>query len=209
METLSKSALARADLIEAPKLEALERGLDRSLASYANPEALVSQWLTSRWNISGRMASSSDSSSMPRLDGKEVAIGWRRYEGSAANMIDAAQELRRTAPPASPGKLAGMLATMNATLVQSRQSEAETRLRVAAYVDRLAEYPADVVAAVLRAWPDNNKFWPAWFELREELERIARPRRELIRDLELAAVTLEPERRKTMVAFALKRVDDA
>jgi len=209
METLSKSALARADLIEAPKLETLARGLDRSLASHANPDAPVSLWLKSRWNISTRMASSCDASAMPRIDGDEVAIGWRRYSGSAANMAEAAQDLRCMAPPASPAKLAGMLATMNAALVQSRQqSETEARLRMAAYVGRLAEYPADVVAKVLHAWPDNNKWWPAWCELREELERVARPRRELIRDLELAAVTLEPERRKTMAAFALKRIPD-
>ncbi|MCR9128441.1 MAG: hypothetical protein NXI12_02880 [Alphaproteobacteria bacterium] len=135
-----------------------------------------------------------------------MAIGWRRYKGNASDMIAAARELRQQEAPAPDRELAGMLATMNAALVTGRQSEAEARLRLGAYVQRLREWPRDVVAEVLHAWPDRNKYWPAWAELRAELERVARPRRTLIADLEWAAATLEPERRAELPMFALKRL---
>lgn len=63
-----------------------------------------------------------------------------------------------------------------------------------------------MVAKVLKEWPDKSKFWPAWAELRPHLETAARPRRTLISDLETAAMTLDPSRRATLPAFALKRI---
>lgn len=189
-----------------PSLQSLAPGMDRLLARQGEPETAVSAWLMQRWSISATKANSSASHNGPVLDGDAVAFGFKRYRGSAADMIGAAAELREQEAPASDRELAGMLATMNAALVQSRQSESETRLRLAAYVDRLREYPRDVVSVALRQWPDKNRFWPAWAELRAELERIARPRRALIGELEMAAATLEPERRKALPGLALKRI---
>lgn len=191
---------------ETPSLQTLAVGIDRALARQGEPETEVSAWLKQRWSISAMKANNSASHNGPVLDADAVAFGFRRYRGSAADMMGAAAELRQEDAPASDREIAGMLATMNAALVQSRQSESETRLRLAAYVDRLRDYPQDVVSTALRQWPDKNRFWPAWAELRVELERIARPRRALIAELEMAAVTLEPERRKSLPGLALKRI---
>ena len=37
-------------------------------------------------------------------------------------------------------------------------------------MERLSEYPGDIVAYVLKTVADTNKFFPAWAELREELD---------------------------------------
>ena len=44
-------------------------------------------------------------------------------------------------------------------------------LTMAAYAEYLAEYPADVVIDALRWWARVEKWWPAWSELKELLDR--------------------------------------
>jgi hypothetical protein len=46
----------------------------------------------------------------------------------------------------------------------------ELSLQLAVYTDDLAQYPADIVVKVLRDWPKQNKWWPTWHELVNEME---------------------------------------
>lgn len=43
-------------------------------------------------------------------------------------------------------------------------------MMMAGYAARLSNYPADIVEYVLEKWPNSNKFWPAWAELKEDLD---------------------------------------
>lgn len=43
-------------------------------------------------------------------------------------------------------------------------------ITLAAYGERLLEYPADVTRYVLTTWPDQSIWFPAWHELKENLE---------------------------------------
>lgn len=62
------------------------------------------------------------------------------------------------------GKLRGL------TLARA-DNEIGTELQAAAYMERLAAYPADVIVAVCAAWPDRSRWWPSWFELGQALDR--------------------------------------
>lgn len=206
MEVLNTRASADLQIRDmVPDLQTLAPGIDRLLSHREGESGAVSAWLMQRWSISARKGSFS-SPGGAHLDDGEVAIGFRRYSGTAENFLSAARELRRQEAPPPDRQIAGMLAAMGAALVQARQGENDTRLRMRAYVDRLREWPADVTAKVLMEWPDRSKFWPAWAELRPLLEAAAAPRRTLIRDLESAAALLCPASKSTLPAFALKRL---
>lgn len=43
-------------------------------------------------------------------------------------------------------------------------------LQIESYTRRLLDYPLRAVLKVIRRWPDENRFWPAWQELRAEVE---------------------------------------
>ena len=62
-----------------------------------------------------------------------------------------------------------------------RREGADEDLFISAYMEKLKEFPADTVAYVLDKWPDGNIFFPAWAELKEELEFWNKDRRQLFK----------------------------
>ena len=63
------------------------------------------------------------------------------------------------------------------------QSEKELAFQIAIYADDLAEYPQDVVVGALRYWAKNEKWWPAWAELKALLDARVNRRLALIEAL--------------------------
>ncbi len=63
------------------------------------------------------------------------------------------------------------------TMTISRDVGQDLALVLSAYADELQRYPADAVREVLRGW--RGKFWPAWAELAERLDRLVAPRHAL------------------------------
>lgn len=59
------------------------------------------------------------------------------------------------------------------------EQQGELDFMAAAYAEELERYPADVVRAALRGWARKEKWWPAWAELRSELDRLVRRRQAL------------------------------
>lgn len=57
------------------------------------------------------------------------------------------------------------------------ETQEDLELQNGLYVDLLRQYPADVVAHVLRTQLALSPFFPAWAELYPRLEKLARPRR--------------------------------
>ena len=81
----------------------------------------------------------------------------------------------------SPTELAREITKLAAMTKMRNQREADTALLVAAYVEEMAPYPADVVQYVLKVSARENVFFPAWAELYESLEFWGR-RRMLLAD---------------------------
>ena len=83
--------------------------------------------------------------------------------------------------PLCGDEMTAELAKLAAKTKRRDNGDGDTSLLIAAYVEELAEYPADVVRYVLKQSARNNKFFPAWAELYEDLEFWGR-RRLLLRD---------------------------
>jgi hypothetical protein len=86
-----------------------------------------------------------------------------------------------SAAPLSGPELSEVFTKLYAKTIRRAEGEMDAALMVAAYAEELQEYPADVVVYVLKMSAKNNKFFPAWAELYEDLEFWGR-RRMLLAD---------------------------
>jgi hypothetical protein len=62
----------------------------------------------------------------------------------------------------------------------------DERLAMAVYSEKLAQYPADAVAAAGEKWMEISPFWPSVSEILRMCEWAMQPRRELVRVIEAA-----------------------
>lgn len=69
-----------------------------------------------------------------------------------------------------------LLLEVKALCMPRRGMEDDMDVMLNAYGRRLRDYPRQDVFSVLRAWPEENKFWPTWAELKARLnaEAVAR-----------------------------------
>jgi len=51
-----------------------------------------------------------------------------------------------------------------------RDGAGDAEARLAAYVDALAAYPIDIVEETCDAWGRAERWWPAWADLKAELD---------------------------------------
>jgi hypothetical protein len=106
--------------------------------------------------------------------------------GEAEGLTTARRALEEMLRPVDRENAVFALAELAVT-TKARAEDPETEdLRMAAYLSRLAEYPADAVLHACRAWSDHNIFWPAWRELRELLEARVSARRKMLEAVRLA-----------------------
>lgn len=92
--------------------------------------------------------------------------------------------IRSALQPAADRTTLVLLAKLSALVAQRADSDAGAEVQLAAYAERLREYPADIVAEVLRDWPNRSQWWPTWFELRERLEPKLQRRLAMLEDIE-------------------------
>lgn len=85
--------------------------------------------------------------------------------------------------PAPADEIVKALNRMHAETVGRASDDDDLTIKIAAYIERLGEYPADVALTVCRRWPDRSRWWPSWSELRAECERLVAYRRRLQRTL--------------------------
>ena len=55
-------------------------------------------------------------------------------------------------------------------VLTKRREGTDEELLIAAYMEKLSQYPANIVNWVLNDWADQNTFFPSWHELRDGLE---------------------------------------
>ncbi|MCG8576663.1 MAG: hypothetical protein MI810_17425 [Flavobacteriales bacterium] len=66
----------------------------------------------------------------------------------------------------------------------TREDAADWEGLIRVFTDKIAgHYPAAAVTAVLEDWPDHNRFWPAWCDLKSRLDRESRVLNSLCRQL--------------------------
>ena len=51
------------------------------------------------------------------------------------------------------------------------------KLKFAGMAQNLMEYPADVAFEAIQRWQDQEKWWPAWADLKTECDRLVHRRR--------------------------------
>lgn len=95
----------------------------------------------------------------PRID---------RYEVIAPLSDGERHALTQALEPLPPQELAQELSRLS--LLTTARASAEMPLLVAAYMDRLAPWPGGVVRYCLAQAADNSPFFPAWAELKRELD---------------------------------------
>lgn len=90
--------------------------------------------------------------------------------------------------PAPAEVVKSELARLKVTTKARAEAAEDLALTMAAYAEYLREYPADVVRDALRWWARNEKWWPAWAELKDLLERRVKRRRALAEALRRASL---------------------
>lgn len=72
--------------------------------------------------------------------------------------------------PAPQAKLVEWITICAALTAQPRDDDMASELKLRAYVEKLAEYPGDIVNAVLKDWPEKSKWFPTWADLKAALD---------------------------------------
>ncbi len=109
-----------------------------------------------------------------RITDVKVADGVSRQQ--AAAML---KPLEAFCMPCDAKFAARKLAEMRVLTAHRARDGSDVELLAAAYTHRLAEYPEDVVEEACNRWTDANKFWPTWADLKEELDKRMRGRKQI------------------------------
>jgi len=56
----------------------------------------------------------------------------------------------------------------------------EPELSAAAWIEMLADWPADCAIAAMREWPRRSRWWPAWHEIETLMHARLAPRLEML-----------------------------
>lgn len=106
-------------------------------------------------------------------------VGYYQIDAPEADVAEALMQTNATLIPVPGEVVKAELARLKVTTKSRAESGDDLKLTLAAYAEYLAEYPADVVVDALRWWARNEKWWPAWAELKELLDRRVRRRKAL------------------------------
>lgn len=141
----------------------------------------VNTALASRASHAGIELSLSDKA-FTTADGRTLWVtGAVRVHGEG-DALAFADELRGFLTPAPRSALEGWLAELSVITARRQGDEFEEELRLRAYAQRLAAYPADVARHVclVHSW----RFWPSWAEMEEVCRAAVSMRHATIRALE-------------------------
>ena len=101
-----------------------------------------------------------------------------------ANDLNAAyQALNASLKPAEDELIAGALLECRA-LMAHKNDGGDIDIILEAFVKRLKDYPKDAVLESLRKYPNDNKWFPTWSELQDDVEFRCKRRIELKKAIE-------------------------
>ena len=81
--------------------------------------------------------------------------------------IEVIEEFSR---PASAREIGELIAMVYAMTAQRNQDQITMDLAITSFGRKLMEYPADVVRETMTKWPDRSTWFPAWHDLKGELD---------------------------------------
>jgi hypothetical protein len=113
------------------------------------------------------------------------------YKATGSGMIQATRLLEESLRPVDAITVEKALTELALLTKARNEDQISEQMRMALYLDRLSQYPADAVIHVCRSWADTNVFWPAWAELREKLESRVSGRRMMLKAIRRAAGNTE------------------
>lgn len=143
----------------------------------------------------GRLRFPSDPKTGARLGFVAPLFGAGLKIAPTADCAAALAAVEHAMAPASEADIALLLAELGQVTARRETSGAAADLFLAAYIQRLREYPGDVVRDVLRNWPGT--FFPKWGELKQALdERVAW--RRMIYDALVAEAEKRSENKKLL-----------
>lgn len=99
-----------------------------------------------------------------------------KRNADGALVQEAIELLNRLCQPADIKLVVRKLAELKAMTISRQRDDMDMELVGAAYGQRLAQYPADVVNAACDRWANREEFWPSWAELKGECDKLMRGR---------------------------------
>ncbi|TXH08093.1 MAG: hypothetical protein E6R03_18485 [Hyphomicrobiaceae bacterium] len=92
--------------------------------------------------------------------------------------------MKQSLSPMPRDELTRLLAVLRVTTRAKNESAAIVDLQLEVYAQKLREWPADVVRALLTTWNEANDFWPTWHECLAFMDPKTRKRRALLEVLQ-------------------------
>ena len=82
----------------------------------------------------------------------------------------AIETIEEFSQPASAREIGELIAMVYAMTAQRNQDQITMDLAISSFGRKLLEYPADVVRETMTKWPDRSTWFPAWHDLKGELD---------------------------------------
>ena len=102
---------------------------------------------------------------------------------TATDLDLAKAQLEQALAPASNAEVIKSLVILKSLTIRRKEADDDQEIQLRAYASQLSEWPADVVAHVLKTQAGISKWWPSWAELQDRLEFHAGRRKRLLKAL--------------------------
>jgi hypothetical protein len=123
-------------------------------------------------NLQASLPHSIGSSLTKKLNSDYMIVGYDLCDDvSQADLREGIALIDASLAPCPASYLAQLLSQLFVTCARRKEDEQlQLDLVIEVYGSRLMDYPADIVEEVLLKWPDENKWFPTWHELKSEID---------------------------------------
>ena len=104
-----------------------------------------------------------------KYDSNFDLIGYE-IDGDDLSLHKAVKILQKNLNPCTDREIKVLIADlMSMTAIKNHEVDV-FKATIKNYTSRLKEYTGEIVRQVLTTWPDKSKWFPTWYDLKEELE---------------------------------------
>ena len=108
------------------------------------------------------------------IEGPDAVFGKWTQMANALQFVDdikaAIETIEEFSQPASAREIGELITMVYAMTAQRNQDQITMDLAISSFGRKLLEYPADVVRETMTKWPDKSTWFPAWHDLKNELD---------------------------------------
>lgn len=108
-----------------------------------------------------------------RLSSEYDFLGYDLEDGDSISddeLQDAIRVLDQTLQPAEPKQIIQELTKLKSITASRNTSHEELKLTISAIADQLQGYPEDVVVPILQRQASQSKWFPTWYELKQQID---------------------------------------